>query len=357
MLFDSRIGQLSSSKTVTLDPTWDCKVPLNVNDSDLRPEMKEPPTHQGSSTEALFAIVRSEVADFVRYSEFHLDFTSPALKVIAKQRAQDKSGSKCSDLSKLEAMIEDRYFKSCDPDNPSHFMTIWTTRSYLAKCRLMDHHSKYSSSCIGWTPLQREGANSHALRMLECDTKVMTSPLTVRFRWFNHFYFPFLAYIHIVQDFKRRPNDETARQAWEVMSDNCDAWLSAMIADGESPVLKLFGKFIFEAWEVCEAATARNGETPMPTPRIVSNLKETLARLTGSAWSTPAYQPDTNMVPAFDNLAMPMPPTGFNDQSQLNPMPFQGDNPMMASGVFPGAYGRGQMDWTALGGWPGWGSF
>ncbi|OCT46607.1 C6 transcription factor [Cladophialophora carrionii] len=126
-LFDSRIAQLASSKTVTLDPTWDCNIPLNVNDSDLRPEMKEPPAIQGSATEAIFAVVRSEIADFVRYSAFHLDFTSPALKTIAKQPARVGTTAKAADLAKLEEVIQDRYLKSCDPDNPLHFMTMWTT--------------------------------------------------------------------------------------------------------------------------------------------------------------------------------------------------------------------------------------
>jgi len=60
ILFDTRIGETANSKTTTLDPTWDCKIPLNVNDSDLRPEMKGPPAIQGKSTEAPFAIVRSK---------------------------------------------------------------------------------------------------------------------------------------------------------------------------------------------------------------------------------------------------------------------------------------------------------
>ena len=56
ILFDYRISQMSNSNSTTLDPTWDCKIPLNVNDSDLRPEMKGPPAFQGKSTEALLYV-------------------------------------------------------------------------------------------------------------------------------------------------------------------------------------------------------------------------------------------------------------------------------------------------------------
>ncbi|KAH8688779.1 hypothetical protein BGW36DRAFT_392158 [Talaromyces proteolyticus] len=43
---------------------WDCRVPLSLNDSDLRPEMKEPPNVQRTPTDALFIVVRSELGDF-----------------------------------------------------------------------------------------------------------------------------------------------------------------------------------------------------------------------------------------------------------------------------------------------------
>ncbi len=57
MFFDTRMAELAGSNTVTLDPTWYCKTPLNVNDTDLRPEMKVPPVPRGEPADAVFAIV------------------------------------------------------------------------------------------------------------------------------------------------------------------------------------------------------------------------------------------------------------------------------------------------------------
>jgi hypothetical protein len=77
--------------------------------------MKEPPSVQGKATDALFAVVRSELGDFVRHTMFHLDFTSPALKPIVPEVA---------DLATLEKLINEKYLKFCDEENPLHFMTI-----------------------------------------------------------------------------------------------------------------------------------------------------------------------------------------------------------------------------------------
>lgn len=367
ILFDTRISEIANSKTVTLDPTWDCKTPLNVNDSDLRPEMKRRPAIQGKSTEALFAVVRSEVGEFIRHTSFHLDFASPALKPISKHLLIDPT-SQGGELAKLEEMVEDQYLTSCDPENPIHFMTIWTTRAYLAKCRLLEHHSRYSSSSVSHAEAQREAATSHALRMLECDTKIMASPLTQRFRWLNEFHFPFPAYIQIAQDLRRRPTSESAPQAWEIMNDNYDAWFDPHFRD-DSPFFHIFAKIVLQAWEACEAASKQSSETLAPAPRIVSSIRHALAEIAQHTQNSDTAQPNTVTGIGVDEFPMPM-PTGFAQQSLLYNTGLQDDyavtGPEMYSGIpgqAPLAAHMNPLDWTALNGrsdwegWPGWGSW
>ena len=348
ILFDTRIGEIASSRTVTLDPTWDCKIPLNVNDSDLRAGMKEPPAIQGISTEALFIVVRSELGEFIRHTEFHLNLTSPALKLLAKH-VQNGWVSEGAELVNLEQMIENGYLKFCDPENPIHFMTIWTTRAYLAKCHLLEHHSRSSNSSESRTEAQRDAATSHALRMLECDTKLMTSPLTKGFLWLNHFYFPFSAYIQIVQDLKTRPYNEQSRHAWENMSENYDAWFDSQFRE-DSPFFQIFTKIILQAWERYEAAFEKSGETLL-LPKIVSSIRDTLARIGQHARNTDVEQQSVTM--------------GMESTAVLTSTPHATDNPddniLMKPEIYFGNPGQApsddihQLDWTVLGGWPNWG--
>ena len=356
ILFDARIGELANSKTTTLDPTWDCNIPLNVNDSDLRPEMNGPPAIQGRSTEALFAVVRSELGEFIRHTMFHLDFTSPALKPIAKH-LQSGPAAEDGELVKLEEMIEDQYLKYCDQENPIHFMTIWTTRAYLARCRLLEHLSRNSSSSVRRTEAQRDAATSHALRGLECDTKIMTSPLIKGFLWLNQFHFPFPAYIQIVQDLRRRPISEQAREAWEVMSDNYEARFDSQFRD-DSPFLQIFTKIVLQAWEAWEAASKQLGETLTP-PRIVSSIRHALAQTAQHAGNTATEQPNIMMRMGIDEFPMPI---GFANQSLPYSMGMQDDYAVMRPEIYSDIPGQApldaymnQFDWTALDGEPGWG--
>lgn len=339
ILFDARIGGRSQSKTVTLEPSWDCMMPLNVSDSDLRPEMKIRPTNQARS-EALFAVMRCELGDYVRHSSFYLEFSNPALRPLAKH-VQNGSSPGGGGLVKLEESIEEQRFKSLDLENPIHFMTVWTTRGQLAKDRLLEHNARFSNSSAGKTEAQRDAATSYAFRMLECDTKIMTSPLTKRFRWFNRFYFPFPAYIQIVQDVRRRPNGAFAQRAWEIMSDNYEVWWVGTTPSSQSrddsPFVKMLAGILMAAWEACERASEHQrapGEILAP-PRIVVRLRQAQAQV--ASGSQAMQQNEMWGMQGFGGFPTPMPtPMTFEDQGMTHGMGMQDDHTTMLEGMYSG---------------------
>lgn len=270
-IFDTRIGELADYKNVALSSTWDCKIPLNLNDSDLRPEMNQSPPVQTTPTEAIFVVVRSELREYVRHTKFHYDFHTPALETAPKHSRQQPV-SKGSELAALEKMIEDRYLKLCNPENPLHFMTIWMARAYLAKCRLVEHYSMHLDSSKTQTGAQRDAAVRHALGMLEADTKIMSSPLTKGYLWLVNFHFPLPAYIHVLQDLKRRPMAKQALETWQVVSDNFQARFEAS-QPINSPLFDIFAKLVHSAWEARLAGVKRS-QGALIVPKIVSIIRE-----------------------------------------------------------------------------------
>ena len=347
ILFDYRLSEISSSKPSMLDPTWDCKVALNVNDSDLRVEMKVPPAVQGISSDALFAVVRSELGDLLRHTGFHLDFTNPVLKPLVKNLNTSISGG--DELKKLEEKLESQYLKFCDQENPIHFMAIWTTRAHLAKCRLLEHQTRFSDESVRQTETQHDAATSHALRMLECDTMVMASPLTKGFLWLNHFYFPFPGYMQVIQDLRRRPLSQQARKAWEVMSDNYLAWIDVRFREN-NPFFRMFSKMVFGAWDACEAAFKQSGQS-FTVPRIVSVIRKILAEAAHDAGNLYTEHPNFSVDTGGDELPMSI---DLADQSFMG---MQQGTSVMDSQFYSGisapaslAADMNQFDWTTLGG-------
>ncbi|KAH8204415.1 hypothetical protein TruAng_001466 [Truncatella angustata] len=257
--FDNRICEMFDHQNSTLSPTWNCKILLNVNDFEFRAEMKTTPTIHGNPTEAIFAVVRSELGDCVRHSLYHLDFINPLLRAMVK-------GVK--DLDALEKRIEATYLAHCNPENPLHFMTIWWARSYIAKCHLMEYYSRSTEKA----PIaQGTRITVCALRMLQYDTKLMTSPLSRGYRWFIEFHFPFPAYMHVIQRLKARPDADYADEAWRAMSENYEARIMNEKRDKGSLIV-IFSAIVLQAWEAREVLFRQQGKQS-ETPRIVTDLR------------------------------------------------------------------------------------
>ncbi|OQE14860.1 hypothetical protein PENFLA_c035G10435 [Penicillium flavigenum] len=274
IIFDNRICEMSDYKTASLAPTWDCRVPRNVSDFELQPDIEAPPAANNRPTEMLFAVVRSELANFVRHSAFHLGFTNPFLNTIAPRSTAIDEAER---LVALEKTIEDNYLAMCNPQNPLHFMTIWTMRGYLAKNRLLQHYSKYLKASVQQQYTQRSVGTSHALRMLECDTNLMKSPIIKGYLWLVDFHFPFPAYIHILQGLKKSPVEEHADQAWEVMSKNYEVRIMDA-KEEDRPFFIVFSRIVLRAWESREQA-ARQQETPLVPPLIVSDIRNKVMQM------------------------------------------------------------------------------
>lgn len=330
---------MSDYKTTNLTPTWDCKTPHNVNDFELRPEMKSSPSNHDNPTEALFAVVRSELADFVRHSTFHINYINPSLNALAKPKHGPALAG--DELTLLESIIEDKYLISCDPENPLHFMTIWTTRAFLARNRLLEHYSRFSTSSAQQTESERSAAVSHALSMLECETKLRTSPLTKGFLWHVDSNVPALAYVHILNGLKKRPDDDHADRAWEALSDNYEARVTYSKA-GEYGISDVFSRVVLRVWAAREELCREQGRPAVQPPRIVEMFRNVAA---GTERALPPQHVETGrpnvgamgMGTAGPSLSMPM--TFGGGQAPGNQF-FPGSG----LGAYPEIPGQGMMD-------------
>jgi hypothetical protein len=66
ILLDSRAAEMSAVGTSILSFTWNTKLPLNVNESDLSSEMGVLPQGHERATDMIFCLIRCEIAEFLR---------------------------------------------------------------------------------------------------------------------------------------------------------------------------------------------------------------------------------------------------------------------------------------------------
>ncbi len=300
VVFDNRVCEVLNYRMATLAPTWTCRTPLNLNDFELLPDAKTLPPVHDTPTEALFVVVRGELGDFVRHSPHYLDFIDPLLTTFAQAKlAATGKSFPVRSLLELQDRVESQTLSQCDPQNPLHYMTIWTTRSYLAKNLLLEHCSRQRHHQTQQHQHHaRDAGLTHALRMLACDTNLITSPLTPPYRWSVHTHFPALAYMYIVQYLRKRGHQQTASTtpagqhaamdeeeedaAWEALSANYAAHHHPRSGDvgggdyGQSPFYMLFSRIVLQAWE--GGRGRREGEGSLEVPGIVVGIRREMAK-------------------------------------------------------------------------------
>ena len=272
VMFDARVCEGANKLECTiLAPTWNCKTPADLNDFQLRSDMQKPPMVQDTITESLYVVLRTALSQYSRYDRVQLDFINPSLQPLTRTSETIVSREDGDELDAMERKLNHQYLNKFDLGDRLHFMALWTTRSQLAKMRLMKYYwiaARSQSRQI--TDQQRDEATLSAIQILKAEAQLVCSYLTQCFRW-HISHFQFQPYVHIVRDLKLRPLQSLADEAWEALDHDFRARFENGPLDGE-PVFKLLAKFVSDAWKVREKAL-RDSEQVTSEPWIVTEMQ------------------------------------------------------------------------------------
>ncbi|KAF4292515.1 hypothetical protein CNMCM8686_007368 [Aspergillus fumigatus] len=332
VIFDHRMCEMSDYKVTTLTPTWDCQIPLNVNDVEIRPDTNSWAPNNEKPTEALFAVVCSELADRIRHTTFHINFVNPVLAAVAKAKNPGRMFIPADDeMLTIQKTIEEKYLAFCDPTDPLRYMAIWTTRGYLARNRLLEHYARHlTSPAMQQTDTQRNAALFYALQMLD------------RYRWLVDFHVPALAYIHVLNDLKKRPTESHVEKAWQAMSKNYEARVMHPKPSGQG-VFTVFARAVLQTWGAREVFLRQQG-MPVETPQIVLDIRNKVGQRSS----------DSSMVPSCGTGEPPHSSIAIGTSSETVPtqMSFSGHSadgqgfpdPDLGPSSFPEVAGSPGMD-------------
>jgi hypothetical protein len=120
ILIDTRVAELSGAGKIILNYTWNTKLPSNINDSDLFPDMRDPPVESLGITEMIFFRLRCEIIGFVHEARKHM----------GSLNVEDDA------VDEFTRRIEREYLSYCDPLVPLHVMSAMMARSAMIKLRM-----------------------------------------------------------------------------------------------------------------------------------------------------------------------------------------------------------------------------
>ncbi|KAE8442512.1 hypothetical protein EG329_003293 [Mollisiaceae sp. DMI_Dod_QoI] len=139
IVLDSRCAQRSRVDAPVNGEYWGSVLPLNVNDSELTPEMMVEPRGHAGSTEMTFRLMMYDIGKFIRYSEPTVPFGGTWQKLTAQSvplAEKDKM------IDELEMMLESKYLRYCDPAIPLYVLARRFASIVISKMRLTIRHPR-----------------------------------------------------------------------------------------------------------------------------------------------------------------------------------------------------------------------
>lgn len=286
MVLQIQLAEKAAAGPSALSWDWHTALPLNVNESELHPEMKTEPLEHQLPTDMIFCLVRFEIACFVRQTWREVqnqvpdfggsEFGSPSTPLADKLRAIDA----------FAQSLQARYLKNCDLNTPLHIMTRYYATYAISKWKISAYTTaSQTDQSVDQkvTEERQESLMRVCVEAIEAYTACFTNPALERFNWFLTSSVPFLAYVHLLFNLRHRPAGELADRAWAVITTKTDVhgrpkWIWGLSPSREEPedsAMQLaFANLTVKAWEAREAAL--RDKHPAQVPDLVIKMRDKL---------------------------------------------------------------------------------
>jgi hypothetical protein len=273
MILDSRSAHLSGAEDgFGAHQVYDTMYPLNINDSDLYPTMKEPPVELTGCTEMVFCAVRFEVGKFFK----SLEAAQPSPNLKGVQGHEVLHGSSF-DMEKAVQDLEDRmqrkFIKYCDESIPLHLLVTLMARTAICQIRFALHRPRQRvDKGVSLPQSEKDLLFTTCMKMIEDGNLIQTSKPLRGYQWHMNAHLQISAMIYIFNELRYRPVGELVNKAWGEISLVYDHH-PEIIAHSRNPIYFEIGNLALKAWENRASGSDRTqGPYELATPRFISTL-------------------------------------------------------------------------------------
>ncbi|KAK2771776.1 hypothetical protein FQN53_004890 [Emmonsiellopsis sp. PD_33] len=255
-LLDNRSSEYHGCEPIVRESAFDTKMPLNVNDSDLTADMKEPPAEREGVTDVTFCLIRCHALRVA----WKIGFAPASNEPSSQQKAMDEGLS----LQEREALIkslqhhlEDKYLKYCVSCTPFAFASVTIARLIIARMWLTVHYPRSSrnnqiqnqdqnqalkdihgiptppptiSPTIPPSPTPtlprtlRDSLFLTSIDILQMSSIFNTNKSVNRWMWHCKSNFQWHAVAIVLSEICSRPPSPDCERAWEYVSLICQQW-------------------------------------------------------------------------------------------------------------------------------------
>ncbi|TPX12186.1 uncharacterized protein E0L32_007072 [Thyridium curvatum] len=258
------------------------RLPLNVNDADLHPDMAEFPREHDSPTEMIFVLVKLQVYHWLRSSKtapkmFESIIYAPDRKNITPRMENDA-------ITELEHQYYGRFLRNSDSNIPLHKLAQGLAGLALARLRFKIYGPRLRTTSIEKevpiTPEEGEMLFDAAVRMLDL------IEIGTRSKFSAHLFTHLIskshvaksqmnAYIYVLSDLRRRAWGEKVASAWNLIGDLYHNH-PELLTEVDNTFVHALGDLTLEAWStrIAELLKDPNVHEADVTPSFIDALRE-----------------------------------------------------------------------------------
>ncbi|KAK3167806.1 hypothetical protein OEA41_004252 [Lepraria neglecta] len=288
MALDGQTAELCGAGLSVASPRYDSKRPLNVNDSDLSPNMSALPSEHEGPTEMTFCGFRNEIGLFLKNAKANSKWMDTGLNEVPVDE-------KDNHLDELQAFIERKYLRFCDPSVPLRLFTKLTGEATIMALRLLARHPrKYPQGGIEMPPKERDEI-----------FWISMHNVNVQFQWH--------AFIILANGLQLRAKDDHTRDAWSKIEELFE-YNPDVIVNTNTPLHNAVSRLILKAWSKRQNRLRRSN-IQLPAPGFIAALQKQAAKQGAASQSKASYAPSeptaTEFTPA-SQISMTEPTFGTN---------------------------------------------
>lgn len=247
----------------------DTKIPLNVGDEDLDPDMVDWPPERNGITSITLCLIQCETMETLR----RFTTASPGDVRWEVLFSPDVSVAKKDDIiSQIEDHMESKYLRYCDPSDSLHTMASIMIRSSICKMKLFAHNCRqFANSTSQTSQRERNIVFENATKLLEYITLLKGGDHGLqKYMWQIGTSYLWNTILYVLIETRHRKTGPEVDRAWRLIGAVL-SYYPQVFEQSTGAVYTALGKWVLEVWDHYVAASKIEG-LPEPSPPEYINV-------------------------------------------------------------------------------------
>lgn len=212
MALDLRSAEEFGTDMTITDNSFDTRLPLNINDSDISIESTELPESKIGRSDCAVALVRYEICSMAR----QLHFSASATATMCPKSSLSSMEEKEEILVDIYQKVEQKFLKHVvDETDPLYWVAAMISRIIMAKSCLVIYHSLMFPGSEHQLSIEvRQRLFVSAIEIIECNHKLNSDPRCKQYRWLFKTYPQWHAIAYVLIEICRRPWTALVERGW-----------------------------------------------------------------------------------------------------------------------------------------------